>query len=76
MATVNELQAQLDALKNSNRAKEKEMQKAIRKQKAQDDRQLTTDVGKLARACFPNCKTLEDFERMFKRINSRQTTVE
>ena len=71
MATVNELQEQLNALKKSNRDKEKEIQKAIRKQKLQEDRKLTMDVGKLARACFLNCKTLADFERLFNSINSR-----
>ncbi len=68
MATVTELQNQLDALKLDNKKKEAELRKQIAKKKRQEDAELTKQVGKIAREMFPNLHTVDDFKLFFSNL--------
>lgn len=67
--TTSELQKQLDELKLANKQKEAELRKQIAKKKRQEENEFTREVGKLARERFPKLKTLEEFAKLFDKLN-------
>ena len=73
MATVSELQNQLDALKSETRKKEAELRKQIAKKKRQEDAEFTKQIGKLARAMFPDLHTVDDFQHLFENLKIPQS---
>lgn len=65
MATLDEMVKELDSFKRMNREKEREMRKAITRQKRKEDAQFTREVGKVARKYFANFTSIEQFEQKF-----------
>lgn len=69
---MNEMEKQLEALKQANRQKETNLRKQIAKRKRQEKDAITKAVGELAIKSFPKCKSVDDFDRLFKLVMSRR----
>lgn len=77
MATSQELQAQLDALKLETKNKEKELRKQIAKQKRQEEDAFIKAIGKLTIKTFPFLHSEAEFKQYFQTycLNSQQQNV-
>lgn len=72
---MNEMEKQLEELKQSNRQKETALRKEIAKRKRQEKDALAKAVGELAIKTFPNCKSVDDFVRLFEFIMSNRDVL-
>lgn len=72
---MNEMEKQLETLKQANRKKETDLRKQIEKRKRQEKDALVKAVGELAIKSFPKCKTVDEYDAFFKFIISKKDVL-